>query len=69
MATIQHNGGKTQEGKEDPIIAFRCPPELKRQMKIRAAEEETTTQALCLRALQAYLASHSKLKSNSSSGQ
>lgn len=47
-----------QPAEKEAIVAFRCSRELKRELAIRAAREESTMQAVCAAAVEEYLARH-----------
>ena len=56
MPTDNTNGTQEQPDKEDPVIAFRCPAPLKKQVRVAAAQYELSVQEICIRALRQYLA-------------
>jgi hypothetical protein len=57
MGTTQPAIPQEQAEKEDPIVAFRCPPDLKKAARLRAVQDDTSIQDLCIRALRTLLES------------
>jgi predicted HicB family RNase H-like nuclease len=55
MPTDNTSTKRVQPDKEESVIAFRCPPELKKAVRVRAAEQDTSVQELCIRALRLLL--------------